>query len=139
MNYKKFKNSVHPTKDQMSGFLEGKDDKPISMINLLKYKEKAEYEDGRETDLKGEEAYAIYGKEVIGHLKSVGAKWVFSADVTRLMLGDIEELWDSVAIATYPSKKAMLEMITKPEYMESHKHRVAGLAGQLNIETVETK
>ena len=30
-------------------------------------------------------------------------------------------------------------MITKPEYMESHKHRVAGLAGQLNIETVETK
>ena len=45
MNYKKFKNSVHPTKDQMSGFLEGKDDKPISMINLLKYKEKAEYED----------------------------------------------------------------------------------------------
>jgi len=105
----------------------------------LKYKEKAEYEDGRETDLTGEEAYAIYGKEVIGHLESVGAKWVFSADVTRLMLGDIEELWDSVAIATYPSKKAMLEMITKPEYMESHKHRVAGLAGQLNIETVETK
>ena len=64
MNYKKFKNSVHPTKDQMSGFLEGKDDKPISMINLLKYKEKAEYEDGRETDLTGEEAYAIYGKDL---------------------------------------------------------------------------
>ena len=33
MNYKKFKNSVHPTKEQMNGFLEGDDDKPISMIN----------------------------------------------------------------------------------------------------------
>jgi hypothetical protein len=54
------------------------------------------------------------------------------------MLGDIEELWDAVAIATYPSKKAMLKMITNPEYMESHKHRVAGLAGQLNIESIET-
>ena len=34
-----------------------------------------------------------------------------------LMLGDIEELWDAVAIAKYPSKKAMLKMITNPEYM----------------------
>ena len=138
MEYKKFKNSVHPTKEQMDGFLEGDDDKPISMINLLKFKERAEYEDGRETNLTGEEAYAIYGKEVIEHLNNVGAKWVFGGDVTRLMLGDIEELWDAVAIATYPSKKAMLKMITSHEYMESHKHRVAGLAGQLNIETVET-
>jgi uncharacterized protein (DUF1330 family) len=137
MEYKKFKNSVHPTKEQMDGFLEGDDDKPISMINLLKFKEKAEYEDGRETSLTGAEAYAIYGKEVIEHLNNVGGKWIFGAEITRLMLGDIEELWDAVAIATYPSKKAMLKMITSPEYMESHKHRVAGLAGQLNIESIE--
>ena len=51
------------------------------------------------------------------------------------MLGEVEELWDVVAIATYPSKKAMLKMITDPDYIESAKHRTAGLAGQLNIET----
>ena len=55
-----FKNSVHPTKKQMEGFLEGDSETPISMINLLKFKEKAEYEDGRDTDLTGEQAYAIY-------------------------------------------------------------------------------
>src|SRR5210317_202142 len=127
MEYKKFKNSVHPTKEQMDGFLEGNDDKPISMINLLKFKEKAEYEDSRETSLTGAEAYAIYGKEVIEHLNNVGGKWIFGAEITRLMLGDIEELWDAVAIAEYPSKKAMLKMITNPEYMKSHEHRDAGL------------
>ena len=74
---------------------------------------------------------------MIEHLNNVGGKWIFGAEITRLMLGDIEELWDAVAIATYPSKKAMLKMITNPEYMESHKHRVAGLAGQLNIESIE--
>ena len=130
-----FKNSVHPTKEQMEGFLEGDDNSPITMVNLLKFKDKAEYEDGRETNLSGKEAYAIYGKEVVKHLKNVGAEWIYSGDVKRLMLGEIEELWDMVALARYPSKKAMLDMITNPEYLESNKHRTAGLAGQLNIET----
>ena len=129
-----FKNSVHPTKEQMEGFLEGDDNSPITMVNLLKFKDKAEYEDGRETNLSGKEAYAIYGKEVVKHLKNVGAEWIYSGDVKRLMLGEIEELWDMVALARYPSKKAMFDMITNPEYLESNKHRTAGLAGQLNIE-----
>ena len=47
----KYKNSVHPTKEQMEGFLEGDNETPIAMINLLKFKEKAEYEDGRDTNL----------------------------------------------------------------------------------------
>ena len=130
-----FKNNVHPTKEQMEGFLEGDDNSPITMINLLKFKDKAEYEDGRETNLSGKEAYAIYGKEVMEHLKNVGAEWIYSGDVKRLMLGEIEELWDMVALVRYPSKKAMFDMITNPEYLESNKHRTAGLAGQLNIET----
>ena len=45
------------------------EDKPIFMVNLLKFKEKAKYPDKRETDLTGKEAYAIYGKEVVGHLE----------------------------------------------------------------------
>ena len=130
-----FNNSVYPTKEQMDGFLEGDDNSPISMVNLLKFKDKAEYKDGRETNLTGAEAYSIYSKEVVKHLKKVGAEWVYSGDVTRLMLGNIEELWDMVAIARYPSKKAMLDMIMSPEYIESSIHRTAGLAGQLNIET----
>ena len=135
----KYKNSVHPTKEQMEGFLGGDSDTPIAMINLLKFKEKAEYEDGRDTNLTGEQAYAIYGKEVMGHLKKVDGKWSFGGSISRLMLGEVEELWDTTFIAKYPSKRAMLKMITDPEYLESNKHRVAGLAGQLNIEVKEYK
>ena len=47
----------------------------------------------------------------------------------------VEDLWDQVAIAMYPSRKAMLEMISDPDYIISAQHRVAGLEGQLNIET----
>ena len=131
----KVENAVTPNKEQLAGFLEGDTETPIKMVNLLKFKDKAEYEDGRETNLSGKEAYKIYADEVIGHLERVGGKSIFFGEVQRLMLGEVEELWDWVAIAEYPSRKAMLEMIMNSEYQKSEEHRSAGLAGQLNIET----
>ncbi|MBT3674021.1 DUF1330 domain-containing protein [Gammaproteobacteria bacterium] len=131
------KNSVIPNKDQMDEFLEGDIESPISMVNLLKFKEKAEYEDGRDTNLSGKEAYMIYGIEVQEHLKKVGGEMVFGGEISRLMLGEVEDLWDNVAVARYPSRTAMLEMMMDPDYQESEKHRSAGLLGQLNIETKE--
>ena len=130
-------NRVTPTEAQMKGFLEPGSDGPIYMLNLLKFREKAEYADGRETDLSGQEAYMIYGQAVGGLLLKHGGGPMFSARVERLMLGEVEELWDTVAIAMYPSRQAMLEMVSSPEYAEIAVHRDAGLAGQLNIETVE--
>ena len=131
------KNSVIPNKDQMDEFLKGDIESPISMVNLLKFKEKAEYEDGRDTNLSGKEAYMIYGIEVQEHLKKVGGEMVFGGEISRLMLGEVEDLWDNVAVARYPSRTAMLEMMMDPDYQESEKHRSAGLLGQLNIETKE--
>ena len=129
------KNAVMPNEDQIKEFSEQGEDKPIYMVNLLKFKEKANYPDKRETDLTGEEAYAIYAEEVSGHLEKVGGKPLFGGEVERLMLGEVEDLWDKVAIAMYPSRKAMLQMINDPDYIVSAQHRVAGLEGQLNIET----
>ena len=132
----KVENAVVPNEEQIQGFTEDPETGPIYLINLLKYKDSAAYEDGRETDLSGEEAYAIYAQEVLGHLAKAGGKLVFGAGVRRLMLGSVEELWDHVAIAMYPNRKAMLTMIMDPDYQASAVHRTAGLAGQLNIETL---
>ena len=131
----KVENAVIPNEEQLAGFLEGDIETPIKMVNLLTFKDKAEYADGRETNLSGKEAYEIYTTEVQGHLEKVGGKSIFFGEVQRLMLGEVEELWDWVAIAEYPSRKAMLEMIMNSEYQKSAEHRSAGLAGQLNIET----
>ena len=127
-------NKVIPNEEQIKGFMEPGPEGPIYMLNLLKFKEKAEYEDGRETDLSGAEAYAIYGAEVVGHLAKVGGAPMFSGVVERLMLGEVEELWDTAAIAMYPSRQAMMEMMSNPDYQASAVHRTAGLKGQLNIE-----
>jgi len=131
----KVENKLRPNAKQMAGFLLGDTKTTIHMVNLLKFKDKAEYEDGRQTELTGQEAYQIYAKEVKGHLQKVGGKLIFSGVVSRLMLGEVEELWDWIAIAEYPSRKAMRSMIMDKDYRKSEEHRSAGLAGQLNIET----
>jgi len=129
-------NAVVPTPEQIKELAEEGHDRPIYMVNLLKFKEKAEYEDGRATELTGQEAYGLYGAAVVAHLAKVGGKPVIGGQVTGLRLGEVEELWDVVAIAMYPNRKAMLAMVTDPEYLKSAVHRTAGLAGQLNIEMV---
>jgi len=134
-----YKNSVLPNKEQLEGFGDPGADGPIYMVNLLKFKEKAEYADGRDTQLTGEEAYGLYAEEVEKLLVQVGGNGMFSANVERLMLGEVEELWDKVAIAMYPSRAAMMEMMMLPKMQEIGIHRAAGLAGQLNIETVSAE
>ena len=128
-------NRVRPNEEQMRGFAEPGPDGPIYMVNLLKFRDRAEYPDGRETDLTGEQAYMIYGRAVSKLLTNLGGGAMFSATVERLMLGEVEELWDRVAIAVYPSRAAMLEMMQSPEMQDIGSHRAAGLKGQLNIET----
>lgn len=129
------KNSVLPNEEQIKGFFEPAAEGPIYMVNLLKFKEQAEYADGRETQLTGAEAYRLYGDAVSDLLLQFGGHAAFFADVQRLVLGEVEELWDEVAIAVYPSRQAMLEMMQSDTMKEISEHRAAGLAGQLNIET----
>ena len=76
-------NKVTPNEEQMKGFMDGDTDTPIHMVNLLKFKSKAEYEDGRKTDLTGAQAYAIYGAEVQEHLAKVGGGGIFSGRAHR--------------------------------------------------------
>lgn len=128
-------NAVFPGPDQIAAFFGGAEDGPFVMINLLRFKQRADYPDGSDADLSGREAYARYGAAVQACLASVGGKQVYAGAVTDLMLGEVEELWDMVALAQYPSRAAMRAMVQSPEYQAIEKHRVAGLAGQLNIRT----
>ncbi len=132
-----FENDVYPQDpEQIAAMQESGPEGPIYMVNLLKFKEKAEYSDGRETDLTGREAYQIYGQAVSRIIQDFGGQVVFAADVTQLSLGRVDELWDEVAIARYPNRAALVAMSTSAPWRKAAAHREAGLAGQLNIETV---
>ena len=102
-------NEVLPTSsERIKEMMEPGPEGPIYMINLLKFKEHAEYEDGRDTKLTGYEAYQIYGKGVAQLLPKYGGEVFFMGDVTFLSLGQVEELWDEVAIAKYPDRGSLV-------------------------------
>ena len=135
----KYENAVIPNKEQMKGFFEDNHGKPISMVNLLKFKDKAEFPEDHElhgAEMTGEEAYKIYGVAVAKLLESLGGEMSFSGDAQRLALGEVEELWDYVRLPNI-RVAVMIDMMMSEEYNAIHAHRDAGLAGQLNIETVE--
>jgi uncharacterized protein (DUF1330 family) len=128
-------NAVFPTAEQAMAFFGSAGDAPFVMVNLLKFHAHARYEDGSDAHLTGAEAYARYGVAVAACLAAVGGHVIHSGAVTGLLIGEVEENWDMVALAFYPSGAAMQAMVASPEYQAIEKHRKAGLAGQLNIRT----
>ncbi len=128
-------NAVIPSPEQLAAFFGAPDDGPFVMVNLLKFREKAEYPDGSDAHLSGAEAYARYGAAVQVELAKVGAKSHYAGAVTGLMIGEVEENWDMVALAEYPSLAAFQAMVMSESYNAITHHRTAGLAGQLNIRT----
>jgi uncharacterized protein (DUF1330 family) len=131
----KVSNAVTPSPDQIQAFLASDLSGPICMVNLLKFKQRAEYGDGRATNLSGSEAYSLYGAHMREFCEPKGCRFLFFGAVTRMIIGSVEEEWDAVAVVEYPSKEAFVEIAMSPKVREISIHRSAGLAGQLLIAT----
>jgi uncharacterized protein (DUF1330 family) len=126
--------TISPRDEQKISLKENAPDGPINMMNLLKFKEFAEYPDGSDAELSGKEAYMRYGVKVAELIKKVGGEFLFGSEAKTLFIGDGELQWDMVGIVKYPSVGAFEEMNLSSEYAEIHIHREAGLAHQLLIQ-----
>ena len=129
---------IYPRPDQIQALLQSDFEGPVAMLNLLKFKERAEYEDGRETDLSGREAYQLYGQQMAPFVASKGGRLLHSSEARFLMIGDGELEWDMVAIMEYPSKEDFAKIAGAPEVAEFALHRTAGLAHQLLVACTES-
>jgi hypothetical protein len=106
------------------------DDGPVWMVNLMQYREHAEYEDGRETALTGREADDAYAP--LGPLAAVGAEIVFVADAEDQLIGE-QPKWDRVAVVRYPTRAAFIAMQERDDFREAHEHKEAGMAETIVI------
>ena len=106
------------------------DDGPVWMVNLMRYRDRAVYADGRDSDLTGREADDRYAP--FGPFRTVGAELVFLADVEAQFLGEDQD-WDRIAVVRYPTRRSFLDMQDLPEYVELHEHKDAGMASTFVI------
>lgn len=128
---------IYPRPEQIESLLKSDTDGPICMLNLLKFKDRAEYEDGRETELSGREAYGRYAEQMVPYVLSQGGRMLHSSTPKALVIGDGDLEWDAVGVMEYPSKEAFVKITSAPEVAEFAVHRTAGLAHQLLVACTE--
>lgn len=85
---------------------------PITMLNLLKYKEQV-----KETGETGKVAYGKYMNAAAPFLKSVGAEVLFFGAPKHMVIGPSdEELWDAVLLVRYNSFTDFMSMVKAEGY-----------------------
>lgn len=116
---------VDPTREQFAAFRSLSRPGPIHMLNLVRFRAHAAYEDGR--NVTGADAYRAYARESGPVFRRVGGKqyWVGRFELT--VIGPESERWDAVFVAEYPSYEAFVEMLRDPVYREAVKHRQAAV------------
>lgn len=129
----KYDIAVYPTREKLMELAGSQDKAPVVMLNLLKFRDIAEYKDGRAEKISGREAYMRYGEKMQKIVEAGGGRFLLSADLKDVVIGEVEGLWDMVGLVEYPSAAGFFAVAASPEVAEIGIHREAGLAGQLLI------
>lgn len=116
---------VDPDRDRFAAFRALAREGPIQMLNLIRFRERAAYSDGR--DVSGRQAYAAYSRASLPIFERVGGRQVWIAFPELLLIGPPEERWDIAFVAEYPSGAAFVEMLQDTTYREAVKHRTAAV------------
>jgi len=130
-------NHVYPTSSRVGALLTDTSGSPVVMLNLLKFRSRAEYPDGRPSDLTGRQAYDLYGAAMTKVIENNGGRVLFGGDIASLVIGEVDDVWDSCVLVEYPSAAAFATIVTSPEVTEIGVHRAAGLEGQLLIRVAQ--
>ncbi len=128
-----------PRPDQLKELLENKPEGSLYMLNLLKFRDHAVYQDGRETDLTGEQAYLIYGAAVQKIIEGFGGGLIFGGKANTQLIGDGDLQWDWVGLMRYPSFESFSDMTQSEAYAEIHVHRDAGLEHQILVNCLDVE
>lgn len=122
-------NTTEPSDKQLAQMKEQDQVTPFDMVNLLKYRDTAQYASSVDdkTVCTGREAYNEYAKIVLPMILRLGGSLVYRGRCDHLFVGTEGQDYDEVIVVRYPSRKAYLTMFNSLEYQNAIKHRKAGL------------
>jgi uncharacterized protein (DUF1330 family) len=124
--------SINPTREQFKAIFGLPLDRPVLMLNLLRFRRLAEYAPGDPEhgapQVSGVAAYARYSQAATPIFERVGGSqfWIGKPELT--LIGPADETWDSAFIARYPTAQAFVDMLRDAEYQKATRHRTAAIA-----------
>lgn len=129
--------ALYPTPEQMQTLLQGFADGPVVMVNLLRFKPRA---DAPDDDVSGEAAYRRYADAMTAFVESKGGRIIWAGRVDSQVIGAGGDGFDMVGLVEYPSRRAFFEIANDSYVHEIAVHRTAGLEGQwLLAATTDTR
>jgi uncharacterized protein (DUF1330 family) len=129
--------SIEPSPGTLEQLLaEANDESPLVMINLLRYRERADYPEGSDAaPCSGREAYQRYIALVLPILGEIGARVLWRGSVKHVVIGPEGEKWDEAFLVEQPSRRALLNMVSRADYSRAAVHRTAALGDSRLIAT----
>jgi hypothetical protein len=122
---------IDPSRDNWQAFKDLPRDTPIQMLNLIKFRDLAEYPADHPLNgkgLTGIEAYAIYKQGFQRVVSGDGAAMVWQAPIECVVTGPPGE-WDEAFVMGYPNSAAFMAMVRNEEYIRDVvPHRTAAVA-----------
>lgn len=121
---------IDPSPANFAAFKDLPRDEPIHMLNLLLYREFAEYPEGHEHHAKGwsgRRAYQEYGTTSGPIFQRVGGSIVWRGAFQTMVTGPDDRQWHDGFIAQYPNAGAFFAMIKDPDYQLAVVNRTAAL------------
>ena len=121
---------IDPSPINFQAFKDLPRDEPIHMLNLLQYRDLAQYPAGHEhhgIGWTGKRAYEEYGKTSGPIFRRVGGKIVWRGVFQTMVTGPEDRRWDDGFVAEYPNSGAFFEMIKDPDYQKAVINRTAAL------------
>ncbi|MGQ7829038.1 DUF1330 domain-containing protein [Altererythrobacter sp. Z27] len=106
-------------------------DGPVVMLNLLRFRERADY--GHAPALEpaggcsGEDAYRAYMEGIEPLLIDSGGSLVFAGHADEFLIGPQDESWDYAMLVKQASKASFLAFASDPEAQAITAHRTAAI------------
>jgi uncharacterized protein (DUF1330 family) len=120
--------AITPTREQFTEFAHGTRDGEVVMLNLLHFARSDDDAKTGATASSGAGAYRQYSDQVVKMVESRGGRVLWTGRPEHVLIGDSDaDAWDLVALVSYPSRAAFIDMVTSPKYEEAHTHRERGL------------
>ena len=119
--------AILPTEQQFNALMAMDDDMgPMHMINLLRFRDQADYSDHPDQKpCSGKEAYDRYGEAVIPILAELGARPAWMSDVALTFIAPEEERWDQCLIVQWNTVGDFKKLMASEDYHKVAFHRDA--------------
>ena len=122
---------LEPTQESGRAFVMRGIEGEVVMLNLLRFREAADYsatpELAPKMSISGAEAFDLYIAHTLPYLKASGGELIFLGSGGAFLIGPESERWDMVMLVRQKSTESFIAFASDAAYLAGTGHRTAAL------------